>query len=76
MATITLTIPDDKVQQILDGVCQFHGYNPSSGLTKAEFAKFMIIQILKNTVKDAELQTIRDQTEATLRAAVEAIDIT
>ena len=60
MANITLNIPADKIQLIIDSFCNTQGYqeeiegeggemipNPE---TKAQFAKRMVIEYVKDTV--------------------------
>ena len=47
MATITITIPDEKVNQVLEAFAIRYRYDPNAGQTKAEFAKSKIIDYLK-----------------------------
>lgn len=39
MATMTITIPDGILQSVLDALSLKWGYDPDSGLTKAQFVK-------------------------------------
>lgn len=47
MASITITIPDDKVSLILDAFASRFQYDPNGDMTKAEFAKSKLIEFLK-----------------------------
>jgi hypothetical protein len=64
MATISITIPDEKLQRVVSGVCLYHGYKaklmlPLGGIidnpeSKGAFAKRMLIEQVKNWVMKAE----------------------
>ena len=47
MAQITITIPDDKIQDVLDAFADNFGYDSESGKTKAQFAKGILITWIK-----------------------------
>lgn len=51
MASINITIPDAVVPRVLDAVASRYNWTPESGLTKAQFAKDVIVKWLKETVK-------------------------
>ena len=51
MASITINIPDSVVSRVLDAVAARYNWDPESGLTKAQFAKALIVNLLKDTVK-------------------------
>lgn len=51
MASITITIPDAVVTRVLDAMATRYGWSSDSGLTKAQFAKKVIIDLLKDAVK-------------------------
>jgi hypothetical protein len=61
MSQITINIPDVVISRVLNAICATSGYNPDSGLTKAQFAKNWLIGNLKNAVINYETQ-IRNQT--------------
>jgi hypothetical protein len=52
MATISFSIPDDKITGIVDAICAYFDYNNSllEGETKAQFAKRMMATQLKSWV--------------------------
>lgn len=54
MAIISITIPDAQVSRVLDAVATRHGWLVGSGLTKAQFAKQYLIDVLKADVKFVE----------------------
>jgi hypothetical protein len=51
MATITLTIPDAVMPRVLDGLVPFE---PPAGMTQAQAAKALIIDFIKQAVRDTE----------------------
>jgi hypothetical protein len=67
MANITITVPDDQVNRILDGIAGAYRYNPATHGTKAQFARAVIARFVKETVKGYEAQTAGE----TARAAAE-----
>lgn len=68
---ITLTIPDDKVARVINGMCGNFGYQPIINTldensipvstpnpeTKADFAKRMMYKMIKDAVKSWEATT-------------------
>lgn len=54
MAQIILTIPDAQVGRVQDAVTARHGWVSGSGLTKTQFVKKYLIDILKEDVKFVE----------------------
>lgn len=79
MAVITLTIPDAQVSRVQDAVTVRHGWTVGSGLTKTQFVKKYLIDILKDDVKFIEAQTAKEPSriagntaEQTAIASVEA----
>ena len=56
MASIILTIPDASLSRVVDGICASCSYegNKQPAETKAQYAKRMIIKIVKDMIKDAE----------------------
>lgn len=75
MATITINIPDDKLQREIDAFCEASGYspkirvlptpeNPAGGFadnpeTKAQFVRRSILDFITRTSKDYRLQKAR-----------------
>lgn len=64
--TITLDLPDARQQEVIDALCNHYGYNPSGGLTKAQFLKREIITFIRNAYVAEKLkaseQAARQQT--------------
>lgn len=49
MTQITIIIPDDKENRILDAFCTVYKYKPEMG-TKREFVKSVLIKFIKDTI--------------------------
>lgn len=75
MATITITIPDDKVARVREAFVAEYGWTPELGVTKAEFAKQQIIKLIKQVVKDSEGNHSANQARSTVDNDVESITI-
>lgn len=62
MATVTITIPSNITNRVLDGFCKRYGYSPlledgsSNPETKAAFVKRKIIEHIKKAVREAEIE--------------------
>lgn len=54
MAQITIDIPNQQAQRVLDALCADGGYNPESGQTQQQFAKQYIAQLIKGRVRTYE----------------------
>lgn len=67
MAQIVITIPDSRVQRVVDAVARRHGWTTASGVTKAEFAKKVLIDIILGVVVAEE----GEQAAEAARAAAE-----
>jgi len=61
MATLSIEIPNEHMTRILDGVCAVYGYEPGSGLTKAQFVKQVIVKFVKSAVKNFENSEYKKQ---------------
>lgn len=72
MATIVLNIPDAQVNRIMNAVCALNGYDPDSGLTKAQFTKKFLAQKLAEEVKAVEVQAAVNAARATTTATVDS----
>lgn len=66
MATITITIPDAVLSRVLEGMCAAGGWTAESAVPKSAFAKNMIIDYIKATVR-------RTEDRAASQAAVAAV---
>lgn len=69
---ITFTIPDDKAQMIIDGICTHTGWTAASGLTKGQWAKEKLISTIKEMARVGLLVASRD----TIETEVGAVAIT
>lgn len=67
MAQISLTIPDAQLTRVIDAVAAVHGWTQGSGLTKPQFAKQVLRDILASTVQSYE----GEQAGAAARVAAE-----
>jgi hypothetical protein len=81
MATITITIPDNEIARAISAICKKYNYQdtilgtPEQGMipnpeSKAQFAKRMVAQIIKDAVLQQEL------TEAKQAVSVSDINVT
>lgn len=68
MAKITLTIPDDKIQEVLDAYDFV--YRQRTSQTKAQWAKSIIISGIKSTVHEYRRRLAEQQVDTS------SIDIT
>lgn len=74
MATITITIPDDDIQTVIDSLCTVYGYNPAGG-TKAAFARRQVKLFLQRTVRDARRIAAVQSAIAAAQAEADGINI-
>lgn len=74
MATLQITIPDAILARVLDAVAAANGYDPASGLTKAQFARNVLARLIKDMVKSQEatqaLITARDTAAANAESQI------
>lgn len=61
MANISITIPDDKVSELLDAFATEYGYQDTIGgqpnpQTKAQFAKSKLIEFMKSVYKSSKIK--------------------
>lgn len=81
MATISITIPDEYKDRVLDGFSYQFGYqdliddlpNPE---TKAKFCKRMLAKVIKDAVKSWEAVQAAEAARETALSNVEQITIT
>jgi hypothetical protein len=76
MAEISITIPDNKVQRILDAFADTYGWRDTLGVTKAQFAKNQLIAYIRNTTTRSETLASISETESTIKTDVDGITIT
>jgi hypothetical protein len=66
---LTMTVPDNRENEMLNAFCESHGYNPDSGLTKKQFLKQEVIEFFKlpyvekirNNANKTAAETVRDE---------------
>lgn len=79
MAVIPLNIPDAVVPRVQDAVTARHGWTPGSGLTKTQFVKKYLIDILKDDVRFMEAQAAQEQHriagEAAAQTAIASVEV-
>lgn len=78
MATLnlTLTVPDDKAQEILDAFAAQHGYDSESGLTKLQFLKRGVIEFVRNAYATQKVRSAEQAVRAATLAEVNSVSIT
>ena len=78
MAVISITVPDAHINRVLDAVTTRRGWTSGSGLTKAQFVKKVLIDLLKDDVRFIEAlaaqETHRVAGEAAGQAARDLVD--
>lgn len=72
MASITITIPDAVAPRVLDAVASRYGWAPDLGVTKAQFAKSILVNLLKESVKLHEGNIASRQATDTSNAQVDS----
>lgn len=60
MANITITIPDDKVADIVEAFVERYKYTVADG-TKAEFAKQKVIEYIKRIYKESKVNELSNR---------------
>lgn len=71
MATLTINIPDPIAGRVLDALAARYEWSAESGLTKAQFAKAVIIKLLKDAVRSHEGNIATQQANEATNAAVD-----
>jgi putative heme iron utilization protein len=73
MAQISITIPDEHLPRVVDAFAALGAWTSDMGVTKAAFAKQMLIEHIKNTVLESEARTA--QMEAAAARAIVQTEI-
>jgi hypothetical protein len=78
MATLNLsiTVPDDKAQEILDAYATHHGYDPASGLTKAQFMKQGVIEHIRVAYLAEKLKVSQQAARVSTQQEVNSVSMT
>ena len=75
MATITINIPDDKITEVRDALCDAYGYTTESGLTRAQFAKRVVADFVKEVYRAQMGTKAADAARANAETAIKTVDI-
>lgn len=78
MAQVTLNIdvPDARLSLVIGAFTDYHGYDPESGLTRPQFAKQVVAQFIKDSVRAHRANQDADAARAASIADTDAIAIT
>lgn len=74
MAVISISLPDAHVNRVLDAVTTRRGWTSGSGLTKAQFVKKVLIDLLKDDVRYIEALAARESHRIAGDAAAQAAE--
>ena len=61
MAQITIEIPNNIQQRVVDGLAESHGYDSKRHGNKGAYAKKVVIDFIRNTVKSHESRKAGEQ---------------
>jgi hypothetical protein len=75
MATISITIPDNNINDVVDALCDAYGYSAESGLTKAKFAKRVVADFVKEIYRSQVGAKAADAARVSAEAQAKAVDI-
>lgn len=75
MATISITIPDNNLNDVIDALCDAYGYSVQSGLTKAKFAKRVIADFVKEIYRSQVGAKAADAARVNAESLAKAVDI-
>jgi hypothetical protein len=75
MATISITIPDDKAAEVRDALCDTYGYSTESGLTKAQFSKKVVADFVKEVYRVYMGAKAAESARINAESAIKAVDI-
>ncbi len=78
MATLnlTITVPDNKAQEILDAYAAQYGYDATSGLTKAQFLKLGVIEHIRAAYLAQRLLASQQAARVATQAEINAVPMT
>ena len=78
MTTITITFSTATTNRVIDGICNRFNYPPllengsPNSESKSQFAKRKVLEFVKNSIREAELQTAEGVARATVNASIES----
>lgn len=64
MASISLTIPDDQLDRVVDALCLAGHWSPALGVSRNAFAKQEVARLLRQRVLEVERRTIHESADA------------
>lgn len=78
MATfnLTITVPDDKAQEILDAYAKQYGYSDTSGLTKPQFLKQGVIEHIRSAYLAQKMLAAQQAARVTTNNEVNSVPMT
>lgn len=78
MATLnlSLTVPNDKAQDILDAFAKQHGYDEASGLSKVEFMKREVVEFVRSAYVAEKTKSAEQAARAAALAEANSVPIT
>ena len=86
MATFTVTIPDDKKDEIIDAICANYRYQETvtdpegleipNPMTKAQFAKRKLAEFVKENLKSYKVSQVVETARDAAIVEADAVDIT
>lgn len=78
MATLnlTLTVPDNKAQEILDAYAAKYGYSDASGLTKLQFLKQGVIEHVRQAYLESKVTVATQAAKVAAQQEVNNVPIT
>jgi hypothetical protein len=75
MATITVNIPDDKITEVKDAICEAYGWTAEIGMTKAQFAKRVVADFVKEIYRSQVGAKAADAARVSAEAQAKSVDI-
>lgn len=75
MATISITIPDDKASDIRDALCSTYGWTTESGLTKTQFSKKVVAEFVKGVYQNYTIDQAAEQARQNVKVTIANVDI-
>lgn len=75
MATITITIPDDKAADIRDALCLQYGWTQASELTKTQFSKKVVADFVKGVYQNYVIDQAAEAARQTAKQSIATVDI-
>lgn len=76
MATIQITIPDDKADRIREAFAAEFGWTPELGITKTAFTKQQVVSYIKQVTRNYEGNLAAGSARSTVENDVNSFTIT